>query len=71
MFRNFDSKSKCAVSYSDFAYGIEELGLCLDRDLLIQMFAYLDRDHDGYLKYSDFVSMFQEASSGFITTGAF
>lgn len=55
------------MSYSDFAFGIEALGLQFDRDITQLIFNYLDRDHDSALLYSDFVAMGQEASSGFIS----
>lgn len=55
MFRKFDRRNKGAVSFSDFAYGIEDLGLKFERELIMQLFAHLDRDQDGQLKHADFI----------------
>lgn len=49
IFRKFDRKSKGAVTFSDFAFTIEEMGLKFSREIMIQLFDFLDRDHDGFL----------------------
>ncbi len=49
IFRKFDRKSKGTVTFSDFAFSIEEMGVKFSREVMIQLFDYLDRDHDGLL----------------------
>ena len=49
IFRKFDRKSKGTVTFSDFAFTIEEIGLKFSREIMIQLFDFLDRDHDGFL----------------------
>ena len=66
-FRKFDRRGKGRVSFSDFTFGIEQMGLQFDREICQLIFNYLDRDHDSALLYSDFVAMGQEASAGFIS----
>ncbi len=51
VYRKFDRRSKNAVSFSDFAFVIDDLGLQFDREMLLEMFTHLDRDNDGYLKF--------------------
>jgi Ca2+-binding EF-hand superfamily protein len=65
IFRKFDWRGKGQVSFSDFAFGVEELGLGWDREQMMQVFAHLDRDADGQLNKNDFVFLCQEGSSGF------
>lgn len=62
IYKKFDRRSQNAVSFSDFAFVIDDLGLQLDRDMLVEMFSHLDRDNDGYLKFRDFIALCSEAS---------
>ena len=41
-FHYFDFKKKGAITFSDFSYRVEELELKVPRELVVQMFAYLD-----------------------------
>lgn len=57
IFRKFDRRNKGRVSYSDFAFAIEDLRLNFDRELIVQIFNYLDRDNDSALIHADFVAL--------------
>ena len=59
IYRKFDSKSRGKCTFSDFAFVLEDLGLLLERELVIAMFAYLDRDQDNVLNFDDFVFLCQ------------
>lgn len=56
------------MSYSDFIFTIEEelcIGLSFSREIVQQMFAYMDRDKDGALKLADFVRTLQDVQQGY------
>ena len=61
-FRHFDVQTQGSISFSDFSFTLENLALGLDRELMIQLFNYLDRDGDQQLKYNDFCSLFTNGS---------
>ena len=56
-FRAFDMRIRGKVSFSDFAYVIDQLKLGFDRDTMLQIFTYMDYDKDTMLKYQDFCSL--------------
>ena len=39
---------------------IDQLKLGLDRDIIVQIFTYMDTDKDSQLKYRDFCNLFAE-----------
>lgn len=43
-FRAFDVRTRGAVTFSDFAYVIDQLKLKFERDLIMQIFTYMDSD---------------------------
>lgn len=59
-FRAFDIKTRGFVTFSDFAYMIDLMKLDFDRDLIMQIFTYMDTDQDGMLKYRDFCNLCAE-----------
>ncbi len=67
----FDRQNRQAVRYSDFAFTVQEFQLGFDRELLVQIFTYMDQDHDSILKFSDFVRVWQEAQSGILTSNPY
>lgn len=42
IFRYFDHASKGQVNFTDFAFRVEDLGMRFSRELVLQMFAFLD-----------------------------
>lgn len=61
IFLYFDRKNQSRVSFSDFSYAVDELGLNYDRELIVQLFAQLDRDCDTFLKFKDFAILVSAA----------
>lgn len=59
-FRAFDIRTRGAVTFADFAYVVDSLKLGLDRDILLQIFTYMDADQDNVLKYRDFCNLCAE-----------
>ena len=45
-FRSFDLHTRGFVSFSDFAYVIDQLKLGMERDVILQIFTYMDTDLD-------------------------
>ena len=62
-FRAFDLRTRGAVAFSDFAYAVDQLKLGFDRETLVQIFAFLDKDQDTLLKYRDFCSLCAQHAS--------
>ena len=56
-FRAFDVRLKGKVSFSDFAYVIDQLKLGFNRNTILQVFTYMDYDKDSMLKYQDFCTL--------------
>ena len=50
-FRAFDMRVKGKVSFSDFAYTLDQLQMGFDRDTVLQIFTFMDYDKDSLLKY--------------------
>lgn len=59
-FRAFDVRTRGAVTFSDFAYVIDQLKLKFERDLIMQIFTYMDSNQDNILKYRDFCNLCAE-----------
>ena len=59
-FRAFDIRTRGAVTFSDFAYVVDQLKLNFERDLILQIFTYMDTDQDNMLKYRDFCNLCAE-----------
>lgn len=59
-FRTFDVRTRGAVTFSDFAYVVDNLKIGLDRDSLLQIYTYMDADLDNVLKYRDFCNLCAE-----------
>ena len=59
-FRAFDLRRRGAVCFSDFAYVVDQLKLKFERDLIVQIFTYMDYDRDSMLKYTDFCNLCAE-----------
>jgi hypothetical protein len=59
-FRAFDVRTRGAVTFSDFAYVIDQMKLKFERDLIMQIFTYMDSDRDNILKYRDFCNLCAE-----------
>lgn len=53
-------RTRGAVTFSDFAYVVDSLKLGLDRDILLQIYTYMDADQDSVLKYRDFCNLCAE-----------
>lgn len=56
-FRAFDLRTRGYVVYSDFAYVLDQLKLGFQRDMITQIFTYMDTDSDSQLKYRDFCNL--------------
>lgn len=77
-FRAFDIKTRGFVTFSDFAYVIDQLKLGFERDVILQIFTYMDSDSDMQLKYRDFCNLCAEtvleptnnSTAGFSKTGS-
>ena len=50
-FRAFDMRIRGKVSFSDFAYVLDQLQLGFNRDTMLQIFTFMDYDKDTMLKY--------------------
>ena len=59
-FRAMDIKKRSAVSFSDFAFAIDNLKLDFDRNTILQLFTYLDYDKDGAIKFPDVCNLVGE-----------
>ena len=59
-FRAFDIRRRGAVCFSDFAYVVDQMKLKFERDLIVQIFTYMDFDRDSMLKYTDFCNLCAE-----------
>ena len=42
------------MTFTDFAFAVDELNLGIDKDIMLQIFTYLDSDNDNLLKFKDF-----------------
>ena len=59
-FRAFDIRTRGAVTFADFAFVVDQLKLKFERDLIMQIFTYMDSDQDNMLKYRDFCNLCAE-----------
>lgn len=56
-FKTLDKRGRGYATYSDLAYFVEQLKLGYGRDLILQIFTYLDTDWDNKLRYCDFCNL--------------
>ena len=56
-FRAFDLRIRGKVTFSDFAYAVDQLKLGFDRNTILKIFTYMDYDKDSLLKYNDFCTL--------------
>lgn len=62
IFLHFDRKNQGKVSFSDFSYTVDEFGLNYERELIVKIFALLDRDCDTFLRQKDFANLVSASS---------
>ena len=49
-FRVFEGRTRGSVSFADFAYTLnDKLKLNYERDIILQIFSYMDKDQDNLL----------------------
>ena len=53
-------RTRGSVTFADFAYVTDQLKLKFERDTILQIFTYMDSDHDSQLKYRDFCNLCAE-----------
>ena len=54
LFRYFDMRQVGSVTFCDFCFGMDQIGIGLSKDVVLQIFTYLDGNRDNLLKYNDF-----------------
>mmetsp|Transcript_1650 Transcript_1650/g.2286 ORF Transcript_1650/g.2286 Transcript_1650/m.2286 type:complete len:189 (+) Transcript_1650:198-764(+) len=59
-FRAFDLRTRGFVTFADFAYVIDQMKLGFERDMILQVFTYMDSDQNNQLKYRDFCNLCAE-----------
>ena len=63
IFKKFDRQQKLGVNFSDFFFGLEDLNSGFDRKVSLDIFSYLDTDHDGVLTLNNFKQLFKVSGS--------
>lgn len=63
IFRYFDIKLVGAVTFTDFAFGVDQLALSISKDESLQIFTFLDQNRDNLLKFADFCALINYATA--------
>ena len=53
-FRYFDKDNSGSISYNEFVYGVENLGIKLSNEQLRRVFQYIDQDSNGSINFNEF-----------------
>jgi len=63
-FEKFDVEKQGEISKKEFSQGLKEIGITLDREESISLMKMFDQNGDGYIRYSDFISVLFDSKSG-------